>query len=237
MNDAAVAEVERRGADWMPPASGMRPDSVNLTIDRVEPDSVTPGQDVQLTVYGKGVPYDGQAFVPGCAVYVGGDQLVTTWVDENTVTAILPGSRTRGRAVSTTTDVVVRNPSAITSEPVQLTISAGAVMVYGFDAGVGAPTGPGQVRFESADQANPGTIWITSVDANGGDNGDALGSMPIPGVVRLEDQADPAAWQEYVYQGRAVVTDGYALTMPIHWNAGAPLVAGAMVVATFRPYS
>jgi len=241
MNDAAVAEVERRTSEWMDPTAGMasapgvRPDSVNLTIDYVEPDTVDAATAVQLTVHGKGVAYDGQGFAVGCAAYVNGVACPTTSVGltENIV-QVSVGADVCPSAGAV--DVFVRNPSGIQSEPVQLTVTGGARFVYAFDGGTGVPTGPGQVRFESADQANPGTIWITSVDADGDDNGNALGSMPIPGVIRLEDQADSSNWNEYVYQGGAVTADGYALPSPIHWNAGAPLVAGSLVGVTFRPY-
>lgn len=96
------------------------------------------------------------------------------------------------------------------------------------------PTVNGTVAFESGDQANPGTMWITLVDSAGDDQSDRALRLTVGSVLRLESAATNI-FQEYVCRDVPTLADGLlTLVDPIHWDSTGLLADGETVIITGR---
>jgi len=94
------------------------------------------------------------------------------------------------------------------------------------------PTVNGRVVFETGDQANPGTMWVTLVDTAGDDQTERALRLVTGSVLHLESTTS-GLWQEYVCRTTPTL-DGGLLTLvdPIHWDSTGLLVDGETVAIT-----
>jgi hypothetical protein len=93
-----------------------------------------------------------------------------------------------------------------------------------------APTSPGQVTMDGP-QDDPGTVWVSLVDAAGTDQTAPLAAISSGSILGLEQADDATKWQQYYAVGPAVLDAvAAALQGAVHWNAGTPLDAGAAVL-------
>lgn len=96
------------------------------------------------------------------------------------------------------------------------------------------PTLDGLVAFETGDQANPGTLWVTLLDAEGADQSERALQLVEGSVLHLESTTT-GVWQEYVCR-TAPTMDGGVLTLvdPIHWDTTGLLIDGETIAITGR---
>lgn len=93
------------------------------------------------------------------------------------------------------------------------------------------PSTHGRVTFATGDEANPGTIWITLTDLEGGDQTERALRLTIGSVVHLENAA--GTWQEYVCRETPTIAGGLlTLVDPIHWDTNGLLVDGEEIALT-----
>ena len=100
-----------------------------------------------------------------------------------------------------------------------------------FTTSTSAPSGNGKVAFATADQAAPGTVWVTLVDLEGNDQTERAQRLTTASVIRLE--ATSGAFQEYLCREAPSLTGGLlTIVDPVHWNAGGLLADGDELAIT-----
>ena len=97
------------------------------------------------------------------------------------------------------------------------------------------PTTDGRVTFAAADEAAPGTVWVTLFDLEGNDQTERALRLITGSVIRL--QAASGAFQEFLCREVPSVAGGLlTIVDPVHWDAGGLLVEGDELALTGYQY-
>lgn len=165
------------GNNFAPVSTG---NTAQVILQGPTPTSIVPNSGCNDTPVN--VTINGTYFAPGATVNLGAWALPVTWVDENTLTAIVPQDIAAG-----VYDLIVTNPggasgtlvSAYTSlncGSLDTTLDSGELGTYGAEAGFSAPNGDDdqvQVLFLEVPDTTPDPLYIRIFDPDCGGARDA----------------------------------------------------------------